>query len=255
MSYQRVPDVDDDDNIPLATAAAATVAAEETTTQPNHRMAAQSIEQQQGHELEIAFADPLSVAAPLLGEDTVRLPAATSARNTHAATITNDGVFSNIAAKPESESNNKDVAPPAYDEAAADATPPYWHTEVIAPCDDMLLVEGLPVGSFFQFAWNLMISAAFQFMGFLLTMIFHTTHASKYGSQAGLGVTFVQLGFLMHAAAEDMHDDNDDARKFVNYLLMMCGWFIIIRAVTGYIRVKQMEKIIIAQPRTAENMV
>ncbi|CAG8499079.1 13324_t:CDS:10 [Racocetra fulgida] len=61
--------------------------------------------------------------------------------------VVTDGVFSNLSAKPDTETNKEDENPPSYETAAADATPPYWETTVIAPglCGDEVLVEGLPV--------------------------------------------------------------------------------------------------------------
>lgn len=48
------------------------------------------------------------------------------------------------------------ISSKAYEEAAADTTPPYWHTAVVAPFgDDFVLIEGLPVGNLLQFGWNL----------------------------------------------------------------------------------------------------
>lgn len=38
---------------------------------------------------------------------------------------------------------------------------------------------------------------SFQFVGFLLTYLLHTTHAAKNGSKAGLGIALVQWGFSM----------------------------------------------------------
>jgi hypothetical protein len=51
-----------------------------------------------------------------------------------------------------------------YEQAAADATPPYWETTILAPgtYGDEVFVEGLPVGSLFSFIWNAMISMSFQ---------------------------------------------------------------------------------------------
>jgi hypothetical protein len=96
--------------------------------------------------------------------------------------VTNDGVFANMSAKPESETNKEDETPPVryflathaliqkltdtkfpflinqtYEQAATDATPPYWQTTIIAPAGmgDMVLVEGMPVGNIFAFAWNM----------------------------------------------------------------------------------------------------
>ncbi|CAO0794028.1 unnamed protein product [Mucor circinelloides] len=95
--------------------------------------------------------------------------------------VSTDGVFANMSAKPETESSKLDETPPTYEEAAADATPPYWQTTIIAPAGmgDIVLVEGMPVGSIFAFFWNLLISASFQFVGFMLTYLLHTSHASK----------------------------------------------------------------------------
>ncbi|KAI8084585.1 metal homeostatis protein bsd2 [Halteromyces radiatus] len=187
---------------------------------------------------------------------------------------TNDGVFSNMSAKPESDSAKVDETPPAYDVAIADATPPYWQTTVIAPLGmgDVILVEGLPVGSLLGFAWNLLVSASFQFVGFMLTYLLHTSHAAKNGSLAGLGVSLVQTGFYIRSRESlvddpDMDDNNgkhgdhsgeDYDGKFdadiISYILMIIGWFLIIRSIADYTRAKKMESIIGQEP-TPETIV
>lgn len=57
----------------------------------------------------------------------------------------------------------------AYEVAALDSTPPYWETTIITPQGllgpDDICVDGLPVGSPFGFAWNLLVSMSFQFVG------------------------------------------------------------------------------------------
>jgi hypothetical protein len=45
------------------------------------------------------------------------------------------------------------------------------------------------------FLVNMFISFFFQLVGFLLTFLLHTSHAAKYGSRAGLGLTLIQYGF------------------------------------------------------------
>ncbi|KAI9029781.1 hypothetical protein CLU79DRAFT_736028 [Phycomyces nitens] len=185
--------------------------------------------------------------------------------------VSNDGVFSNMAAKPESERVKVDETPPAYDEAAADSTPPYWQTTIIAPAGmgDYVMVEGMPVGNILSFVWNLLVSASFQFVGFMLTYLLHTSHAAKQGSRAGLGISLVQTGFYIRSRGSlsegyDYVDDNgnpqtndtedDENANIIAYLLMMLGWFIIVRSVAEYVRARKMERIIGAEP-SAESMV
>ncbi|KAL9134072.1 MAG: hypothetical protein Q9175_004747 [Cornicularia normoerica] len=132
----------------------------------------------------------------------------------------NDGVFANLNAKPERGEKLEEQPPvsqicvmsfvglvlnlfKSYEAAAADATPPYWETTILAPghlaSSDEVYVDGLPVGSLFSFVWNAMISMSFTLVGFLLTYLLHTTHAAKNGSKAGLGITLVQYGFYMRS--------------------------------------------------------
>jgi len=128
----------------------------------------------------------------------------------------NDGVFANVTAKPSRpvqlrgdddtylvpEDSQKD-APPSYASAQADAVPPYWETTVHAPSSpDDMIIDHLPTGSVFSFLWNLMVSISFQFVGFLLTYLLHTTHAARFGSRAGLGVTLIQYGFALRSRPE-----------------------------------------------------
>ena len=66
-----------------------------------------------------------------------------------------------------------------------------------------MIVDHLPTGSVFSFLWNLLISISFQFVGFLLTYLLHTTHAARCGSRAGLGVTLIQYGFALRSRPEE----------------------------------------------------
>ncbi|KAI9038577.1 metal homeostatis BSD2 family protein [Aspergillus affinis] len=195
----------------------------------------------------------------------------------------NDGVFANLAAKPERGEKNEDM-PPSYEEAAADATPPYWETTILAPgiASDEVYVDGLPVGSVFSFVWNAMISMSFQLVGFLLTYLLHTTHAAKNGSRAGLGLTLVQYGFYMKGGSEsrggeegsdqyatpsDPNSHNFDPNSvnessggdggsaagistsdWISYILMIVGWFILIRAISDFLRARRHEQLVLQSP-------
>jgi len=58
-----------------------------------------------------------------------------------------------------------------------------------------MMIDDMPIGSLWVFTANCAISFFFQFVGFLLTYLLHTSHAGKYGSRAGLGITLIQFGF------------------------------------------------------------
>ena len=173
----------------------------------------------------------------------------------------NDGVFSNVLAKPTTQrtvqSANGEVyvmpeetqkdAPPvsdsnistenvlrcnlpfslfriiqSYADAQADSVPPYWETTVVAPHigSDDILIDGLPTGSVMSFAWNFLVSMTFQYVGFMLTYLMHTTHAAKYGSRAGLGITLIQYGlFSRDDDAFGQSDGSGFGPKLVKRLL------------------------------------
>ncbi|KAI9684019.1 MAG: hypothetical protein M1822_005846 [Bathelium mastoideum] len=206
-----------------------------------------------------------------------------------------DGVFANLSAKP-TRGEELEEKPPTYEQAAADATPPYWETTILAPgmVSDEVFVDGLPVGSVFSFVWNGMISMSFQLVGFLLTYLLHTTHAAKNGSRAGLGITLVQYGFTMKGASSpspnpgdpsngqsdgdfaggappdpNAHDFNPgdvgpdgsmpggsasggvggiSTNDWMAYALMVVGWFILIRAVSDFLRARRHEQLVLQSP-------
>ncbi|AMD22285.1 HGL055Wp [Eremothecium sinecaudum] len=113
-----------------------------------------------------------------------------------------DGVFSNLAAKPDrsgSVENTDSDKPPTYDEAAADMVPPYYGVDEdgVGLLYNEICIDGLPVGNIVNCLWNLIISSSFQFIGFLMTYILHTSHAARHGSRFGLGFTFMQYGYSM----------------------------------------------------------
>ena len=50
----------------------------------------------------------------------------------------------------------------------------------------------------------MIVSVSFQFIGFLLTYVLHTTHAAKFGSRVGLGITLIQFGLNIRNKAEEL---------------------------------------------------
>jgi hypothetical protein len=66
----------------------------------------------------------------------------------------------------------------------------------------------------------MLVSISFQFVGFLLTYLLHTTHAGRLGARAGLGVTLIQYGFTLRAKMEGPKDGVASG----NGLAWMGGW-------------------------------
>ncbi|KAJ7494651.1 hypothetical protein B0H11DRAFT_2002827 [Mycena galericulata] len=229
-----------------------------------------------------------------------RLPASDpAAAGVHGGGINNDGVFNNVVAKPTRartvtaedgqiymvpEDNQKEP-PPSYASAQAEeSVPPYWETTVHAPGMDGsdMIIDDLPSGSIFVFLVNLGISFFFQFVGFLLTFLLHTSHAAKYGSRAGLGLTLIQYGFYSRGGnSADSSDGETDgvpewpgltpnsvpetptettlpdapqpysgelslggvsSRDWLSFLLMTLGWFLLLSSFIGFWRVKRWER-------------
>lgn len=78
-----------------------------------------------------------------------------------------------------------------------------------------MIIDDLPTGSFLVFCLNAFFSFFFQFVGFLLTYLLHTSHAAKFGSRAGLGLTLIQLGFYSRNMSDGPIDDATNAADSV----------------------------------------
>jgi hypothetical protein len=144
---------------------------------------------------------------------------------------------------------------------------------------DDVYVEGMPVGSVFSFIWNCMISTSFQFVGFLLTYLLHSSHAAKNGSRAGLGITCIQYGFFMKGATDgdppvmsgpdgyadppdpNSHDfDAGDVTEgggsigdigmsdWMGYILMVAGWFLLIKSIAEFLIARRHEQLVLQSP-------
>ncbi|KAI9206241.1 uncharacterized protein BJ171DRAFT_44081 [Polychytrium aggregatum] len=177
-----------------------------------------------------------------------------------------DGVFSNMSAKPSLNdappviTKPWEVEPPSYAEATLDSAPSYMDTTVFATVgeDGEVLVEGMPVGSFFTFLINMMISMSFDIVGFLLTSMLAVSHAAKCGARCGLGITLIRYGFYLKSkSAEDEmmnytyydpdnNDDDSSDNDWLAYLMMIIGFFIIMRANADYLQAKRLQNLILS---------
>ncbi|WFC99537.1 hypothetical protein MYAM1_002282 [Malassezia yamatoensis] len=168
---------------------------------------------------------------------------ASGSRRTMGGGIQQDGVFSNMNAKPEgprrrvdpNDPNDRgddddladDTLPPTYEIAAADTAPTYWESTAFSgnPLAESeggwtpesahvgepseLILDGMLLGTVFGFVWNVFVSGSFQFVGFIMTFLLHTTHAAKLGSRTGLGITLIQYaGSLLSRLREAQRDLN-----------------------------------------------
>jgi Protein of unknown function (DUF2370) len=79
-----------------------------------------------------------------------------------------------------------------------------------------MIIDDMPTGSLWVFTANCIISFFFQFVGFLLTYLLHTSHAGKYGSRAGLGITLIQFGFYSRSVTFTPDPSPDGAQLEVN---------------------------------------
>lgn len=109
-----------------------------------------------------------------------------------------DGVFRNLAAKPDRELEvlGREQHPPTYEEAAADAAPEYWEVGVVNPVfEDEVFVRGLPVGTLGNLFWNALMTIAFKMVAFVLCYLLHTSHAAKEGTRVGFGAMLIMYGY------------------------------------------------------------
>ena len=171
--------------------------------------------------------------------------------------------------------------------AAADTAPSYWDSNVfggsalvdsegiwsensthVGEIPDMIQ-DGMMVGTIFAFCWNLFVSASFQFIGFILTFLLHSTHAAKFGSRVGLGASFVQYGLDMRltldaSLSRASQDDEDDEivsmptagavqRSRIGCdLLIAFGVFICVEACIKYMLLYRKSARIVAEARRQE---
>jgi hypothetical protein len=156
-----------------------------------------------------------------------------------------DGVFSNLNAKPDrprvdrdpnDRGDDDDIAdntlPPNYETAAADCAPPYWETTFFPGAHSLvsnsstwtpesenagpvhsLVIDELPIGSITGFVWNFVISSTFQFVGFLVTFFLYSTHGAKSGCISGLGISLMRYSLFLFSRISQARDSSKNRTK------------------------------------------
>lgn len=127
-----------------------------------------------------------------------------------------------------------------------------------------MIENGMTIGSMFGFIWNLMISGSFQFIGFVLTFLLHSTHAAKYGSLTGLGISVAQFGaHLLYRLKKAKSDSEQDESKratpgqmwharFACYLVLCLGVFVGLYSTIQYLRLYRKSAKIVSTTRQQE---
>lgn len=110
---------------------------------------------------------------------------------------------------------------------------------------------------------------SFQFVGFFLTYLLHTSHSTKNGSKMGLGVTFISMGWQLMNGKSALGDDNDDEgydddtgyvspnplpsgkfaetipeSEWLSFLLMALGGLIMMQSMFEFAKAKRTEMVI-----------
>ncbi|KAI9338084.1 hypothetical protein DFJ73DRAFT_608058, partial [Zopfochytrium polystomum] len=174
-----------------------------------------------------------------------------------------DGVFGHLQALPDGDGKQfTEFEPPSYNEVVREETPPYIESTVVTTVgeDGDVLVEGIPVGDSLTFFINMLISMSFDFVGFLLTSMLAMSHSATHGSRAGLGITLIRYGFLLKARSaeaevEAYRNDPDNYQteeqiavqnEWVAYLMIVVGFFVLLRANAEFIRTQRLKAVILA---------
>ncbi|KAI9011163.1 hypothetical protein BC832DRAFT_549871 [Gaertneriomyces semiglobifer] len=209
-------------------------------------------------------------AAPAAPVTTAAAASAAPAR----APSGNDGVFSNLSAKPDNSSSGgkvfEEIEPPSYgDLEPREQVPSYYETTILASGiaeDGEVLIDGMPVGDFFTFVVNMLVSMSFDFIGFLLTAMLATSHAARAGSRFGFGITLVRYGLYVGTAADDDLGDidpndptaplpdpsrSDSENYWVSYFMIVFGFVFIIAAQAEYLRARRLEAVVKASSEIA----
>ncbi|OLY83738.1 Metal homeostatis protein BSD2 [Smittium mucronatum] len=233
------------------------------------------------HDFPTLHSDPESANTNVAVNPSSSSTAAAAADASNVQASSNDGVFSNVEAKPEFDDyldlfeKTPDEPLPTYLDIygpTSTSAPSYFEPAIVSiDGGDELLVDGLPVGSLFVFLCNFMISYAFQAVGFMMTFLLHTSHAAKNGSIAGFGATLINIGFYLQTSIDESQPgrnpdgsinipppNNNNGQDidfstpgnnvYIAFLFIIIGWCLILKSGANYFHAKRMEQIITSNP-------
>jgi len=153
---------------------------------------------------------------------------------------TRDGVFSNLNEKPEIRTTRLPTYYEVTGEYANELDDPNIEVGIGQDIDDFgeLLVNDLQVGSWYSFWGTILVSAVFEFIGFIFTFFLTSTHSAKDGSIVGLGVILYKYA-LCNAPAYDL---------WFIILLIILGTILCVKGTRDFRKTKRIEKLVNSDP-------
>eukprot|EP00128_Syssomonas_multiformis_P006382 Colp12_sorted_trinity150504_noHs@34493 len=141
---------------------------------------------------------------------------------------------------------------PSYEEIAAmkeaeaamesDSTVNVQPSTLYVEVQEPMTEDGLTLGRDSSFFGAFFVSFFFNWIGYIVAYWFSTSVAGKCGATSGFGMDLVKWGFLMKYHAETfkmMHPEYSHYLVWLPAVLVVLGWFILIRGATLYIRMKR----------------
>eukprot|EP00158_Paraphelidium_tribonemae_P004838 Partr_v1_DN26994_c2_g1_i1_m6978 putative Nedd4 family interacting protein len=187
--------------------------------------------------------------------------------------ISNDGVFANLSAKPDTivqipsyPASPVQEVPPTYADVQEDSVPPYPSFRAIlagmhlsdGQNESGAVVGRYPAGPLSSFIISACVAYAFHFLGLLLALIFSQTHAGHLGARAGFGIAMIQFGMVSRnrsagytytydgTVSETPSEKEDSAGVMISYMVILLGWVMMFQALGEYFRIRRLEKLVIA---------
>lgn len=153
---------------------------------------------------------------------------------------THDGVFSNLNEKPEVRSTRLPTYFEVTGNPANELDDPDIEVGIGQDIDDFgeLLVNGLQVGSWYSYWGTILVSAVFEFIGFIFTFFLTSSHSAKDGSITGLGIILFKYA-ICYSMTYDMW--------FIVFLVIL-GIILCIKGFKSYRKIKRIENLVNSDP-------
>jgi len=120
----------------------------------------------------------------------------------------------------------------------------------LADCVDEVYLDNYPVGGVFGFFMTVVIVLLFQAYGFLVSFILSQSHATRYGSFAGLGILLGVTSFSMEAELEDSVPLYWKPWVPIGCVILgIFGYIMFVYSMTSYQRIRKLAESVTIAPR------